>query len=105
MEFARHLPFLSLILRSPLSLTKSGGLINSRQQIGGKLTMTDFDIDVETGFIPPRPLPRLEGPFNIWETALAVAPEVLGLGDDESEVGIERREGGSAWRETVRSVR
>lgn len=65
----------------------------------------DFDIDVNTGFVPARPLPRLEKPFDIWEAAFAVAPDVLCIGDDESEMAMEKRDRGNAWRGRAKTVR
>ena len=32
--------------------------------------LPEFDIDGETGFVPPRPLPKLQGEYQIWEDTL-----------------------------------
>lgn len=69
-----------------------------------RLNLTAFDIDPETGFIPRKPLPHLSEPFNIWETALSIAPETLSLGEDEDEDAIEKRAGSEQWRTDIRSV-
>ena len=64
----------------------------------------EFDIDRNTGFIPPSPLPRLPPAFDFWERALAEAPDVLSLGDDISEEALSKREKGDLWRQRIREV-
>jgi indoleamine 2,3-dioxygenase len=66
--------------------------------------LVDFDIDAETGFHPRRPLPRLQGPFDVWEVALSEAQHVLSLGDNSSDTAAEKRPEGEAWRMKVKSV-
>ncbi|KAF9066314.1 Indoleamine 2,3-dioxygenase [Rhodocollybia butyracea] len=63
-----------------------------------------FDIDPVTGFVPPQPLPRLPAEYKNWEDALSEAPEVLRLGDDNSDEALALRASGEAWRERVRSI-
>src|ERR1700720_1453320 len=62
----------------------------------------DVNIQTDTGFFPPRPLPRLPAAFGIWETALEEAKRSLVLGDndwDESKIRA-----GERWRENIASV-
>jgi indoleamine 2,3-dioxygenase len=105
MDIVHLLPSFPQFLRFALSLFNSLVVMFRRKTICETLTMTAFDISPETGFFPPRPLPKLEEPFDIWETALAEAPEILSLGDDETEAAVERQNEGNAWRERVKSVR
>ncbi|KAG8217683.1 Indoleamine 2,3-dioxygenase [Butyriboletus roseoflavus] len=66
----------------------------------------DFDVNLQTntGFFPPQPLPKLQKPFDIWEDALSQAQNVLKLGEDL--VGDHSREQteGDLWRERIRSL-
>lgn len=64
----------------------------------------DFDVDPHTGFFPPQPLPKLPRGYSIWEEALAEAPEVLCLAENESEDALAKRPGGDKWRKMVQSV-
>ncbi|KAF9068205.1 Indoleamine 2,3-dioxygenase [Rhodocollybia butyracea] len=48
-------------------------------------SQTEFNVDPITGFLPPEPLPRLSGQYEIWEKGVTEAAEVLRLGDDVSE--------------------
>lgn len=64
----------------------------------------EFDIGRETGFIPSYPLQRLPLGFDFWERALAQAPDVLSLGDDIEEEGVQKRAGGELWRQRIREV-
>jgi hypothetical protein len=66
---------------------------------------TDFDVDPETGFLPPRPLPRLSAPFDIWESVLTDAREALTLGEcDDDDDARESDVAGERWRNTIRTV-
>lgn len=67
-------------------------------------TQADFDIDPVTGFVPPEPLPRLQGQYKLWEDTLAEASEVLRLGDDVSEEALALKTEGESWRSRVKSV-
>lgn len=62
--------------------------------------LCDFDVDSETGFVPPRPLPRMQGDHKIWEDTLRDAAGKIGLGNDESEEGLARRAYGKSWRKS-----
>ena len=68
------------------------------------LCQIDFDVDPNTGFFPPQPLPKLPEPFSLWEQAMADAQGRLSLGDDESPEAISKRPAGERWRARVRSV-
>ncbi|KAJ7172059.1 Indoleamine 2,3-dioxygenase [Mycena filopes] len=63
----------------------------------------DYDVDVHTGFFPRQPLPRLTGPYAVWELALEEAGEKLSLGEDDSEDAIAKRGTGELWRSQVLS--
>ncbi|KAL1757496.1 Indoleamine 2,3-dioxygenase [Schizophyllum commune] len=65
--------------------------------------LPEFDIDGETGFVPPRPLPKLQGEYQIWEDTLRDAAGRLSLGCDDSEEAISRRAYGKSWRQKVDS--
>ncbi|KAJ7074089.1 Indoleamine 2,3-dioxygenase [Mycena amicta] len=61
----------------------------------------DFDVDaLQSGFFPRQPLPHLPRPFDIWEHALADAPDQLSLWDDQS---TDKRASGETWRAKLRS--
>lgn len=66
----------------------------------------DFDINfhTNTGFLPPRPLPKLQEPFDVWEHALSQAQHVLKLGEDLLEEDSRERAEGELWRQRIRSV-
>lgn len=66
----------------------------------------DFDINLQTntGFIPPQPLPKLQKPFDVWEDALSRAQNVLKLGEDLLGDHSRERTEGELWRERIRSV-
>lgn len=68
------------------------------------LCQVDFDVDSQTGFFPPQPLPALPEPFARWEQALADAQGALSLGDDESPEALAKRQAGERWRARVKSV-
>lgn len=96
-----------------LSLMNFLGTVDVRQvarSLRGTLTQDrtlcqiDFDVDPNTGFFPPQPLPKLPEPFGPWEQALLDAQGKLGLGDDESPEAISKRRGGEQWRARVRAV-
>ncbi|KAI6045606.1 Indoleamine 2,3-dioxygenase [Pisolithus marmoratus] len=67
---------------------------------------SDFDVNIRTntGFLPASPLPNLQGPYDIWETALAEAPGVLKLGETLISAPAEERTAGEAWRQRIRSM-
>ncbi|KAF9061944.1 Indoleamine 2,3-dioxygenase [Rhodocollybia butyracea] len=65
---------------------------------------TDFDIDPVTGFLPPEPLPRLSDQYEVWENAVAEAPELLRLGDDISEEALTLKTEGAFWRARLKSI-
>ncbi|GJE87124.1 indoleamine 2,3-dioxygenase [Phanerochaete sordida] len=92
--------FLSSVDVRQVARSLRGALTKDRS-----LCQVDFDVDPNTGFFPPQPLPRLSGPFDIWERALVDAQEALSLGDDESPDGLYRRPTGERWRAAVRSWR
>ncbi|KAF5387496.1 hypothetical protein D9757_006517 [Collybiopsis confluens] len=78
-------------------------LAYGRRSNEGPLRQSDFDIDPATGFLTPEPLPRLPSEYRIWEDALAEAPEVLKLGDDNSDEAQSLRADGEHWRASIRS--
>ncbi|KAL6301590.1 Indoleamine 2,3-dioxygenase [Sparassis latifolia] len=63
----------------------------------------DLDVDPNTGFFPPKPLPRLPQKFELWERALVDARRVLTLAEDHREESIAKRPEGELWRGTIRS--
>jgi len=69
-------------------------------------TPADFDVNLQTntGFFPPRPLPKLPEPFDAWEDALSQAQDVLKLGEDLPEDHVTERAIGERWRCQIRSV-
>jgi hypothetical protein len=103
MDIWNTLPSPHQIFRTALSLFNSFVLFHGKGQ-REKVSQADFDIDAEMGFLPRRPLPRLQAPFEAWETALCEAPEVLSLGEDDSEAATEKRSGGEAWRTNLTLV-
>jgi len=105
MEIISLLPSPPQFLSLSLSLWRSAmSGYAAHKEHDRRLSLSAFDIDPETGFIPRKPLPRLSEPFHIWETALSIAPETLSLGEDEDEDAIERRAGSEQWRKDIRSV-
>lgn len=66
----------------------------------------DFDVNIQTntGFFPPQPLPKLQKPFDVWEDALSQAQNVLKLGEDLLGDDSKERTEGELWREQIRSV-
>lgn len=99
---------------TPLNLMNFLGGVDVRQiarSLSGSLAQDqqfcpkDFDVDHDTGFFPPEPLPKLPSAFSIWEDALIEAQETLSLGEDESDEAKAKRPAGSQWREQIRSVR
>lgn len=105
MSIINHLPSPSEIFRLTLSLLNST-LIASNRRVpdGGRHSLTKFDVDPESGFFPPHQLPRLPEEFDIWEIALTEAQDTLSLGEDGSEMAMERRAAGEVWRANIRSV-
>lgn len=69
-------------------------------------TPADFDVNLQTntGFFPPRPLPKLQRPFDVWEDALSEAPNVLKLGEDLLGDYSRERTEGELWRQRIRCV-
>jgi indoleamine 2,3-dioxygenase len=65
-------------------------------------TIFDVHINEDTGFFPPRPLPRLPATFQIWETALQEATQSLVLGDNDWDASKTRA--GERWRTGIASV-
>ncbi|KAI0345301.1 Indoleamine 2,3-dioxygenase [Trametopsis cervina] len=99
-------------LSSPVHLMKFLGALDVRQvarSLSGSLATEqhfcpkDFDVDHNTGFFPPEPLPRLPRAFSMWEDALAEAQHVLSLGEDESDEAKAKRPAGEQWRAKIRS--
>lgn len=64
----------------------------------------DVNIQTNTGFLPPSPLPNLQSPYDIWEDALSEAQSVLKLGENLPETHTEERAAGEHWRARIRSV-
>ncbi|KIY50754.1 Indoleamine 2,3-dioxygenase [Fistulina hepatica ATCC 64428] len=66
--------------------------------------LKSFDIDAETGFLPPHQLSDLPCDFQIWEEALSDANNgALGLGRNPSGDDLDKREFGELWRAHVKS--
>jgi indoleamine 2,3-dioxygenase len=64
----------------------------------------DYDVDVRTGFMPPRPpVARLDGDFEVWERTLDEALGKVKLA--AGEVRSEEAAYAERWREIVRKVR
>ena len=70
----------------------------------GNPQQKDFELDPDTGFMLPHPLPKLPSGFQLWEYALAQARESVSLGLDESDSTVSKREASRKWREEVSSV-
>ncbi|CAK5278992.1 unnamed protein product [Mycena citricolor] len=80
------------LLRSALSTIRRGQI---------SLSPVDYDIDEETGFLPPLPLPHLTGDYTFWEIALTEAETEVFLWDDDSEDAMEKRVSSEAWRSKI----
>lgn len=93
-----------LFFKLAFSLFNSTVNTNRHRAIVEHRSQVHFDIDVDTGFFPRRPLPRLTNEFEIWETALAKANGSLSLGEDQSEIAIKKRAFGESWRSDIRMV-
>ncbi|KAJ7161514.1 Indoleamine 2,3-dioxygenase [Mycena crocata] len=76
---------------------------NNRRVLDKRRSPIDFDVDVNTGFFPRQPLPRLPPAFHVWEVALSEAADKLSLGEDESEAAVAKRATGEHWRSQVLS--
>jgi len=84
--------FFRLFFRLALSLFNSTFNANHYRTIAERRPHMDFfNLDSETGFFPPQPLPRLPEMFDIWEHALAEANGNLCLGDDDREEANSKR--------------
>lgn len=69
-------------------------------------TLSQFDISVESGFLPNEPpLDRLPPAFDLWESALASANDALSLGEDNSTEAVAKRESSRLWRLQLQNVR
>ncbi|KAF9227716.1 Indoleamine 2,3-dioxygenase [Gyrodon lividus] len=69
-------------------------------------TPADFDVNLltNTGFFPPKPLSKLQEPFDVWEHALSQAQDVLQLGEDLVGGASEKHTQGELWRQRIRSL-
>jgi indoleamine 2,3-dioxygenase len=93
-----------LFFKLAMSLSNSTINTNRHRVAVEHLSHVHFGIDVDTGFFPRKPLPRLTGKFGIWETALAKANGNLSLGEDQSEEAVKKRSVGESWRSDIRMV-
>jgi indoleamine 2,3-dioxygenase len=93
-----------LFFKLAFSLFNSTVNTNCHRVIDGHRSRVHFDIDVDTGFFPRKPPPRLTNEFALWEKALAKANGNLSLGEDQSEVAIKKRAFGESWRSDIRMV-
>lgn len=86
-----------------ISLLRSA---SRRVTADAKPNPADFDVNIQTntGFLPPSPLPNLQKPYDVWEDALSEAQRVLKLGENLPETHTEERAAGEHWRERIRSV-
>jgi Indoleamine 2,3-dioxygenase len=100
-----HRPFLFLSIGNIFQmLSEVMPAIESPKTSSAYFKLEEYNIDYATGFFPQEPLPRLMGPFAIWEDALDDAEGKLSLGEDTRESAKARRPYGEAWRERVRKV-
>ncbi|GJJ12349.1 hypothetical protein Clacol_006590 [Clathrus columnatus] len=91
-------PLLSVSSQTTTTLSSNN---KSRKPISSSVFsyLNDFDIDPTTGFMPNKPLPnRLPKLFKPWEEALASAPFLLSLGDDNDDEALAKRESSRLWR-------
>ncbi|KAF8892440.1 Indoleamine 2,3-dioxygenase [Infundibulicybe gibba] len=93
--------FFKIFFKLALSLLNSSFNASHRRTIEAYRSPADFDVDAQTGFFPRHPLPHLPATFSIWETALEEANGNIGLGEDDSEEGLEKRPYGEAWRSKI----
>jgi indoleamine 2,3-dioxygenase len=93
-----------LLFKLAFSLFNSTVNTNRNRVIAGHRSLDHFDIDVDTGFFPKKPPPRLTNKFELWEIALAQANGNLSLGKDQSEAAVKKRSFGESWRSDIRMV-
>ncbi|KAJ7137775.1 Indoleamine 2,3-dioxygenase [Mycena epipterygia] len=86
-----------------VSLLQSTIANNRKTLVEKRRSQVDYDVDPNTGFFPPRPLPHLPAAYAVWEVALAEAGEKLSLGEDDSDAALEKRVTGELWRSQVQS--
>jgi indoleamine 2,3-dioxygenase len=103
---AMALPHGQYSLPSPFSLLKMFLSIYSTrsQKTSEKPSPRCFDVDHDTGFVPHRPLCRLQSHYDLWEDALERAQDVVGLGDDDEPDALEKRSSSEQWRSQLASV-
>lgn len=104
MDITNCLPSPPQVLRLAMSLLNSSVLAPHRPVAEPHPSPVDFDIHInaETGFFPPRPLPRLPATFEIWEAALEEATSSLCLGDNDWDAS--KTKAGERWRADIASV-
>ena len=104
MDITNCLPSPPQVLRLAISLLNSHALGPRRVLSDAHRTPIDFDVHInaETGFFPPRPLPRLPAVFKIWEVALEEANQILCLGDNDWDAS--KTKAGQQWRDNIVSV-
>jgi hypothetical protein len=108
MDIVPLLPSLLHLVRLAFSVVRSPSG-DYDPPASGPPKLTDFDVDVSTGFLPARPLPRLRGAHALWEDALEEAKQVLRLAR-EGEPGdlamapSAEQDAGHAWRAKIREV-
>lgn len=90
--------------RSTFDLTTLERAIYGSNQRREGMRPQDFDVDPQTGFFPPRPLPHLPAAFSIWEESLAGAQQALRLAENQTPAAVAKRTAGERWRANVRSV-
>lgn len=96
--------FFNLILKFALSLLASLLAFHYPKPVQDRRSSVSFDIDPQHGFFPPKPLPRLCGPYAVWENALDAARGKLSLGEDDSDEAVAKRLFGRQWRTAIASV-
>jgi indoleamine 2,3-dioxygenase len=104
MDITNCLPSPPQLLRLAMSLLNTSVLGPRCSVTDGHPSPTEFDVHIneDTGFFPPRPLPRLPATFEIWEAALEEATQSLVLGDNDWDAGKTRA--GERWRANIASV-
>jgi indoleamine 2,3-dioxygenase len=102
-HIAHMLPSPAGILRRALCLINSVLVAKRAALIDTPRSQREFDIDSNTGFLPSKPLPLLQGDYYIWERAFSDAADCVKLAEDlTGDRGSPRC--GEVWRSAILSV-